>query len=194
MSNLLIGLCGYPGVGKDTVASYLEDNYPNFFRIAFADALRASLAGLNPFIPIQGWFGTRVVRLMDLVAEIGWDEAKRKYPIVREYQQRMGTEAGRDIHGIDCWVKAAGIRKALGACNVVVTDVRFPNEVAHISKLGGLFWHITRPGFGKINNHASEQLDYGLIATSTLVNDWGVEELYRQVDDLMKRQGYEHSA
>jgi hypothetical protein len=131
---------------------------------------------------------------MDIVAKIGWDEAKRKYPIIREYLQKMGTEAGRHIHGHDCWLKAAGIREALKSSHVVVTDVRFENEVRHIQKLGGVLVHVSRPGFGKVNEHASEQLSYPNIANYTLAHDWGLEELFRQVDDLLKGFDIEHSA
>lgn len=76
---MLIGLCGYPGVGKDEVAKYLVTRY-EFCRVAFADAMRDDLYKLNPIIG-------SVWRLADLVDTVGWDVAKRMFPEVRRLLQ-----------------------------------------------------------------------------------------------------------
>ncbi len=115
----LVAIHGKLGTGKDTMASFLTDNTP----YSFADPLRKGLLALDPWIPTDD--GRR--RLSDVVSTEGWDEAK-KIPEVRRLMQAYGTEAGRDIHGQDCWVKLAGefIDKH---DRVVIRDVRFPNEV-----------------------------------------------------------------
>jgi len=127
----LVAIHGKLGVGKDTLASFLTDHTP----YSFADPLRKGLLALNPLVYTEGdepeW-------LQRLVHCYGWDEAK-KIPDVRRLMQAYGTEAGRDIHGKDCWVKLAeefvGNHK-----KVVIRDVRFQNEVDAIYA-----WEFTKP-------------------------------------------------
>lgn len=163
----VVGLSGPPGSGKDEAAKALLAH--GWYRIAFADPLRLGLLQLNPLVPL----GNHYVRLGWLVIQHGWDEAK-KIPEVRELLQRYGTEAGREIHGSDCWVSIA--RKKVDSLpegtNVVFTDVRFPEEVELIHLLGGKMAYIERPGVGAVNGHRSEQSYAAIRAQSTvLYND-----------------------
>lgn len=147
---MLIGLHGYAGAGKDTVAKLLGDY--GYERIAFADKLREALIGLNPVVVVEGGRG---IRLAPLVRAHGWDKLKRSVPEVRGLLQRLGTEAGRNIHGEDVWVRLA-LCSVLPADNRVITDVRFPNEAAAIRTRGGVMVNVLRPGCGPVNDHASE--------------------------------------
>lgn len=175
----LLGLCGYPMVGKDEVADFLVREH-GFTRISFADPLRESLLALNPLIPIED---NRVVRLRELVDGVGWTTAKRNKE-VRELLQRMGTEAGRDIHGDDCWVAIA--ERKLRACEtpVVFTDVRFSNEVSLVRKYKGFILQLSRPGHSAVNNHKSEKLDYNAICDGHIVNNGSLVELQNIIDDF----------
>lgn len=185
---MLIGLCGYPGVGKDELAKFAVAHYA-FTRVAFGDKLRQALWAINPHIPLEsrilGVKFTKVVRLQDLVNLIGWERAKHEYPIVREHLQTVGTEAGRDIHGENCWINASKLTAVVKEKpNVIVTDVRFGNEVRHVRKLGGVLVNVTRPGVGPVNNHASEQMDYRKVADYFLANDGGIEDLGVKFDRI----------
>lgn len=163
----VIGLHGFPGVGKDEVAKILVDEF-GFTRIAFADPVRAGTLGLDPWVHVtraeadsllgldvnQGFY-----RISELVSKIGWTLAK-KIADVRVYLQRYGTEAGREIHGPDCWTVKA-LRQAgkvlRDGGKVVFTDCRFPNEKTDVVwSLGGMIWRVTRPGVGAVNSHKSE--------------------------------------
>lgn len=164
----VIGLSGYAGSGKDEAARQMQP--AGWVRLAFADPVREGLLALNPVVPcvvdsgkLRGHPFTvyNNIPLTELVAGNGWDGAKRRSPHVRVLLQRFGTEAGRDIHGPDCWVniwsrQARDILSAGG--KVVATDVRFPNEVAQIRQLGGMVVRIERPGVGPANDHVSESL------------------------------------
>ena len=136
----LVAIHGKLGTGKDTLASFLTDHTP----YSFADPLRKGLLALDPIVDAQfnpcsdenEYEG--LLRLSDVVRVSGWDEAK-KIPEVRRLMQVYGTEAGRDIHGQDCWVKLAGefIDKH---DRVVIRDVRFQNEWDAVAK-----WEFTKP-------------------------------------------------
>jgi hypothetical protein len=153
---VIVGLSGYARCGKDTAAKTLIDH--GFVRVSFADKLRAFLLALNPIIlqTVEG----RGVRLAEIVEDsLGWEDAKDDFPEVRALLQRCGTEAGRQVLGENVWVEAT-LRDLPN--NVVVTDVRFPNEAQAIKDLGGRIIRITRPHFGPTNPHPSE----------TALDDW----------------------
>lgn len=162
--NKLIGLVGYAQTGKDEAAKVLVEEH-DFTRVAFADGVREALYALNPLIAdeYECW------RLSEEVDNRGWDEAK-KHPEVRQLLQRMGTEAGRMIHGQDLWVNLAK-KKARCLSRVVVTDVRFPNEAKAIQEGGGTLLRIERPGVGPVNNHISDRGVEKIFCDETLVND-----------------------
>lgn len=74
----------------------------------------------------------------------------------REFQQFLGTEIGRNLIGESVWTDAA-LTKALEHPRVVISDVRFPNEVNAIRASGGTVIRVNRitedTGF---SNHPSE--------------------------------------
>lgn len=155
----LVGLCGYAQAGKDTVASYLVENH-GWTRVAFADALRDVLYALNPRLPQlacdYGMDSKGIYRIQGIVDNYGWDWAKTNIKEIRELLQRLGTEAGRSIINENIWVRL-GEEKLEGAGGpVVITDCRFPNEVALVRRRGGKLIWIDRPGNGPANEHASE--------------------------------------
>lgn len=170
----LLGICGFAGSGKDTAAQVLIA--AGWERVAFADPVREGLLALNPIIMLDA-VPSRLKRLVELG---GWDFAK-KIPEVRKLLQLYGTEAGRQIHGEDCWVRIAydRVSKLLrDDRKVVVTDVRFPNEVGMVQALDGQVWAIVRDGYGP-TDHESER---PLGAIDGAINNCGtVEDLHRRV-------------
>jgi hypothetical protein len=144
----VLGLTGYAGAGKDCAAQALVAD--GWTRVAFADAVRAGVRALDPVLDGTGR------RLTNYVTENGWDAAK-KHGEVRALLQRYGTEAGRDIHGPDCWVKIVARKLAEIPGDVVITDVRFQQEVEFVkSQPGSKICRIERPGVGPVNAHSSE--------------------------------------
>ncbi len=184
--SLVIGLHGYPEVGKDEIAKYLCEHH-NFHRVSFADPLRKSVLAVNPWVHVKYeeeivCNGVRIagfVRLADLVRDVGWTVAK-KCRDVREYLQRAGTEGGRDIHGHGCWIVIArddANHAIFNGKNVVFTDVRFDNEIDLVDELGGELWKATRPGKAAVNNHSSEKPIPDDKFASFVNNDAGIDEL-----------------
>lgn len=152
---VIIGVAGYAQAGKDTVGRILKER--GFDRLAFADALRDMLYALNPAVVVRTGTKFDVRHIVDLH---GWEWAKA-HTDIREYLQRLGTEAGRKVLGSDIWVRTAMAKVQPGG-SYVFTDVRFPNEAKAIKDVGGEVWRVERPGTGPANDHPSE----------TALDDW----------------------
>jgi hypothetical protein len=150
----LIGISGAAGAGKDLLASHLAPF--GYVRVAFADPLRDMALAIDPLVDVWDDVGGIRLYLSDLVSDFGWDEAKRN-PEVRRFLQRLGTEGVRNFFGADTWVRLAEERIAdLGDVPVVITDVRYPNEVDMVRRLGGLWVWVNRPDAAAVPGHASE--------------------------------------
>lgn len=175
----VIGLTGYGQSGKDTAAGFLTEF--GYVRLAFADILRESLYNLNPIGDHarescrEGWG-----RVQTIVDDDGWEYAKSQYPEVRALLQRFGTDVGRALYGENFWVARVTEQIEEGG-KYVVTDVRFPNEVAAVRGQGGLVYRITRPGFGPINSHISDTGIDDLKVDGTILNDGDLEQFREAV-------------
>ncbi|MET9120008.1 hypothetical protein [Streptomyces sp. NPDC004528] len=173
----IIGLGGYAGAGKDTVANLLVEKY-DYRSIAFGDAVRDVLEEMNPLIPTP--YGA--VNLQWVLKDVGWGVAKREYPEVRRLMQRLGGSV-REHVGVDAWVTAA-LRKAVGD-RVVFTDVRHRNELGTIRRHGAVTIWIGRPNVGPLNSDVSENsLTSGDFHTQ-LINDGSREDLALKVSGHM---------
>ncbi|MFP3968435.1 hypothetical protein SMC26_39490 [Actinomadura fulvescens] len=146
---------GRAGAGKDTAAEALAVVHGHA-RIAFADPLKRMALAADPIVYVHP--DTSVSRLSDVVERYGWEAAKRQHPEVRRFLQRLGSEGVRDVVGSDTWIDLAH-REAMDAWTqgrpVVITDVRFPNEVTYARDYGYRLIWIDRPGVTD-GGHASE--------------------------------------
>lgn len=136
---MIVGLAGYAQSGKDTVAGILVHRF-GFRRLAFADALKAVALRVDPLIAMK-------------VAEHGWEHAKRDLRH-RLYLQNLGL-AVREECGENVWVDAV-MRQIGPADDVVISDVRFPNEAQAVVDRAGEVWRVERPGIVAPNDHISE--------------------------------------
>lgn len=169
----LVGLCGYAGSGKDTAALCLTDR--GWKRRAFADKLKEMALQIRPWIFDNGGWQC----LETIVFNRGWERAK-KVPDVRRFLQRLGVEV-REVDP-DFWVRAIDLFED----EIVITDVRFPNEAQLIAEHGGILIRIVRPGVGPVNSHSSEN-DLAELAQYTVVNDGSVEDLHRQILEIVNQ-------
>lgn len=175
-----IALMGRAGAGKDTAASWLmvRDGYG---RVAFADPLKRMALNVNPIV--DAWDSGTPIRLVDAVNVYGWDVAKRRFPEVRRFLQRLGLEGVREVIGDHTWIALAGMEIARhGAAGrpVVVTDVRFRNELDTLQDAGFLALWIDRPGIAD-GDHASEAELTAVDADALVHNDGSPERLHRLV-------------
>lgn len=162
---MLIGLHGPARSGKDTVAGYIlewaREQGLAARRDGFADRLKLSAARALGF---DG--NTReCIEWCNVIKEPGWDLAIWRdghEPEIletgREYLQRYGTEAHREVFDTDFWINAV-----LDEYNpneiLVISDVRFENEAQAVRDRGGQNWRVERPSQSQIteSGHASEQ-------------------------------------
>jgi hypothetical protein len=180
MDNIVVGMIGKAGAGKDTVGDYLCDNY-GFKRVAFADPLKKG-----------------VKAIFDLTDKQAYDRVEREKPLEyfpdwspRKLFQYFGTELLRDNFDDDIWIKL--FRKAVANIDsdrVIITDMRFPNELKEVKAYSNSYaFKVTRPNYigtnVGISNHASESHD--LQGDLLLENDGTIEDLYCKVDNVMRQ-------
>jgi hypothetical protein len=139
---MIIGLVGFIGSGKGTVADILTRNH-GFSKESFADAVKDAIA------PIFGW--ERHLLEGDTLESRKWRESPDEWwteklgkPFSPRYAlQLMGTEAGRNVFHTDLWVLSL-LRRIDPAKNYVIADVRFPNEIDLIREHGGKVVRVKR--------------------------------------------------
>lgn len=208
MPRLIIGLTGLRGTeetgytqaqaGKDTVADRLVAEH-GFMRLGLADGVRESLYALDPYVgPVAGGVvpehpsPSTALRLSEVVDSLGWERAKVEIEEVRALMQRMGTDAGRRVHGEHLWLALAAHKMAQHSPDqpFVITDVRFPNEGTWVNRQGGFVVRVERPDesvvVGANALHASETSWHGIKVDEVLLNDGTIEELHHRVDKLVR--------
>lgn len=206
---MLLGLTGVAQSGKSTVAEYLMNEY-GFKEYLFSDGVKLALYRMNPIIMSthrHGDYTQDVVQyLQDVVDDFGWDSAKQ-IPMVRELLQRMGTEAGRDVHGQDVWVNRT-FNQMLKECewdwkfeddqltkhavsDIVIPDLRFDNEAERIKHHGGVIIKVDR-GNKPVNSHSSEKGIDATLIDVTFYNTGTLAEIKEGIDRLLGYIGYEN--
>lgn len=178
---MLVGLLGKFGSGKDSAAAVFVEH--GWTRVGFADKLKAAAYAINPWIE-TGEYDSRdsiiYARLQDLIDDIGWDRAKVEYPEVRAFLQDLGVSMRNEVDE-SIWVNAALRNRAE---NLVISDVRFPNEWAAIQAGGGVLIRIERPGHNG-DGHISETALDDFEPNYTLVNDGTLDDLKVGVEIIM---------
>lgn len=177
---LLLGLTGRAGAGKDTVAAYLEAQYA-FAPIGFADPIRDMLGVLLQHVEVDGaWLCER--DLKELPAPV----LGLSY---RALAQTLGTEWGRSLRA-DLWLRIGEYRtnqRLDAGDNVVLCDVRFPNEAAWLKAAGGVLVRVERDSVADVRAHESEQHTSALEADHVIENNSSLGALEHRIDALMDR-------
>ena len=198
----VIGLAGKLRSGKDTVADYLVEKH-GWLKLGMSDPLWDALRKLDPLVGVDedarlgegrayplSYVLDNLEAENNLTPEEAYVEAK-KIPEVRRLLQALGTEVGRDMIGPYTWIDIMTGRaeRALqdGAPGVVVTGIRFPNEVRAVGgTLFGEVWWIHRPGgegeIGGGAGHSSENSVGAGDADVIIENAGTLEDLYALVE------------
>ncbi len=199
MVNKIIGIGGKLASGKDAISDHLVDKH-GWVKLGMSDALAESLYALDPWIEIPP--GPNVIRAIGRAApsrftrysllfdQLGYVKVK-KNDEVRRLLQKLGTEVGRKIIGESTWTDIVERRaeEALsnGAPGVIITGIRYPNELTMIEDLQGELWWVDRPSLAATVNagHSSENSVSSVDFDRVIVNDGTLEDLYQKVDDLV---------
>ena len=137
---MIIGLVGFIGSGKGTVGDILETQ--GFSKDSFAKPLKDACSIMFgwPREMLEG--DTEVSRKWREEPDSFWSEKFGYTFTPRLALQLMGTEAGRNVFHQDVWVISL-LNRAKGK-DVVVTDVRFKNEINYIQQNGGVIVRVRR--------------------------------------------------
>lgn len=181
---MIIGIAGKAQAGKDTTARMLQillsnpdiswDAYNesdicfmyDHFVVHYADLLKqVSQDMLN--MPFEDFNNQEVKQTY-----IPWIEMS-----VREFLQRLGNAVRDTIHP-DFWINAL-----FNTYNddIIIADVRYPNEVQAIKDRGGKLIRIERPGAGA-GNHISETALDNYTGWDIIIDNVGtLEDLFNVV-------------
>lgn len=183
---MIIGLNGRLKSGKDTTFQIIQELYPEAKRVSFADPLKDSAAaalGLPrdkmEWLKGEEDYKYTLTKNGEIVPGWGWEFN------VREYLQRYGTEAHRNVFGDDFWVDMA-LAPDLDHSKdlLVVTDMRFPNEAQRVLDLDGITVKVEREIETKHSSHPSEQ-DIDHLIELFLDNTGTLEDLRTNVTELL---------
>ena len=204
----IIGIVGFIGSGKDTVADYLV-NFHRFKRESFANSLKDAVS------QVFGWDRellegrTQESREWRETQDEWWTKRLKKDITPRYVLQYWGTEVIRKGFHDDMWVASLEHRLLNTKNDIVITDCRFPNEIKAIRAAGGkvvrirrgaeptwfdeavsmnrgparnMTWALSKQKIEKLKVHASETAWVGQKFDVVLNNDGTIEELYQQIE------------
>lgn len=141
----VIGLLGFAGSGKGTVADILVDQY-GYTKISIADSVKdvASVLFGWPRDLLEG--DTKESREFRETKDLFWTR-KLGYDFTpRMALQKIGTEAGREVFHPDLWIFT--LEKKLEYSNrIVIADTRFPNEIQFLKNKGAQIVTVTRGNY-----------------------------------------------
>lgn len=139
---MLIGLVGFIGSGKGTVANFLVKKH-GFTKISFAEPIKDAAAMMFnwPRPLLEG--DTEESRKFRETKDGWWSEKFGHDFSPRHALQLLGTEAGRNVFHEDVWIYSV-FRRMFPGKNYVISDVRFPNEIKFISEQKGFIVRVRR--------------------------------------------------
>ena len=209
---MIIGIVGFAGSGKDTIADYLQ-NIHQFRRESFAHTLKDAVAA------VFGWDRdmlegrTRESREWREQVDSWWTERLSMPVTPRLVLQVWGTEVARKSYHDDIWIASLENKLRKTHDDVVISDCRFPNEIRAIKVAGGIVirvvrgpepvwyelartvnqgptrntaWRLSKNELEKHNIHASETAWIGTEFDAVIDNNEdGMDTLFRQVKNLV---------
>ena len=209
---MIIGVCGFIGSGKDTIADYLV-NIHQFRRESFANSLKDAIAH------VFGWNRdmlegrTRQSREWREQVDPWWSERLNMPNLTpRWVLQHWGTEVCRRAFHDDIWIAALENKLRNSKDDIVISDCRFPNEIKSIQKTGGIVirvvrgpepewynaavsvnrgpngnstWALSRAKLERLQVHASESSWVGTKFDAEVDNNTTMDNLFLQINDLV---------
>ena len=209
---MIIGICGFIGSGKDTIADYLV-NIHQFRRESFANTLKDAVS------QVFGWDRdmlegrTRQSREWRERVDPWWAKRLNMPDLTpRWVLQYWGTEVCRRAFHDDIWIAALENKLRNSQDDIVISDCRFPNEIKSIKAAGGIVvrvargaepdwydaavsanrgpngntsWALSRAKLERLNVHASESSWVGTKFDAEVDNNSSMDHLLNQINDLV---------
>lgn len=202
---MIIGICGFIGSGKDTIADYLV-NFHGFRRESFASSLKDAVSA------VFGW--DRILLEGRTQESRSWREQKDEWwsnrlgidITPRAVLQNWGTEVLRSGFHDDIWIASVENKIRHISDNVVITDCRFPNEIKALKSINGKvirvkrtdepYWYNTAIDANAgdynaaslmkdFNVHYSEYAWVGTDFDVVIDNESSIDELYKSIKCLV---------
>ncbi len=201
----VIGFIGFIGSGKDTAADYLV-NEKGFLRESFASSLKDVVAA------VFGWNReflegkTKESRAWRDQKDEWWSNRLGMHITPRWVLQHWGTGVLRQGFHDDIWIASLENKLQKTSENIVISDVRFPNEIKSIHNAGGIVVRVRRGEdpvwfdlaasanagnesakimFAEYKIHSSESAWIGCNIDKVIFNNGSFDDLYRQVESLI---------
>jgi hypothetical protein len=206
---MIIGICGFIGSGKDTVADYLV-NFHEFRRESFANTLKDAVSS------VFGWDRTmlegRTKEAREWREEVDhWWANRLDMPTLtpRWVLQYWGTEVCRRGFHDDIWIASLENKLRNSKDSIVISDCRFPNEISSIRNAGGKIiwvkrgelpeWYDTAVAANAGHNfaiqdlkmrkiHASETAWVGTNFDFIVDNNGTIDDLYNQAKSIVSNE------
>jgi hypothetical protein len=141
---MIIGVCGFIGSGKDTIADYLV-NVHGFRRESFANTLKDAVAAVFGWDRVLLEGRTKEAREWREQVDPWWAERLNMPNLTpRWVLQYWGTEVCRRGFHDDIWIASVENKLRRSKDNIVISDCRFPNEIASIKQAGGSIIRVDR--------------------------------------------------
>ena len=214
----IIGINGKIGSGKDTIGEIIQKlcltNKGGEFEIKkFAGKLKQTaslLTGIDiEMFEDQEFKKTELGEDWNYYPVIGYGHHNvpvygqdEQAMLVREFLQKLGTEAMRDGLHTNVWINAlfADYRgpkmSEYNPSNWIITDMRFPNEMEAIEERKGITIRVVRP-HGYTNPHTGEYKEMPLSYHTSesalddakfdyeIINDGSIEDLVEKVKQIL---------
>jgi hypothetical protein len=209
---MIIGVCGFIGSGKDTVADYLV-NLHHFRRESFANTLKDAVSAVFGWDRTMLEGRTKQAREWREQVDPWWAERLGIPHLTPRYiLQQWGTEVCRKNFHDDIWIASLENKLRASTDDIVISDCRFPNEIAAIKKAGGIVvrvvrgpepewydaavslnrgpngnstWALSGRRLEQLGVHASETSWVGTQFDVVLDNNGTLDDLYQQVKKLV---------
>ena len=209
---MIIGVCGFIGSGKDTVADYLV-NFHEFRRESFANTLKDAVAAVFGWDRTMLEGRTKTAREWREQVDPWWaDRLNMPNLTPRWVLQYWGTEVCRRGFHDDTWIASLENKLRNSSDNIVISDCRFPNEIASIRRAGGrivwikrgalpewydaavnvnrgpdgnMMWSSSKTKLESTGIHASETAWVGTKFDAELDNNGSIDDLYLAIKNLV---------
>ena len=209
---MIIGVCGFIGSGKDTIADYLT-NFHGFRRESFANSLKDAVAHVFGWDRTMLEGRTKQAREWREQVDPWWSERLNMPNLTpRWILQYWGTEVCRRAFHDDIWIASLENKLRNSTDNIVISDCRFPNEIKSIRNAGGIVirvirgeepnwfedaasmnlgsqgnmtWALSKERMSKLGIHASETAWVGTKFDHMLDNNNTIDELFAQIKSII---------
>jgi hypothetical protein len=209
---MIIGVCGFIGSGKDTIADYLV-NFHEFRRESFASTLKDAVSAVFGWDRTMLEGRTKAAREWREQVDPWWAERLNMPNLTpRWVLQYWGTEVCRRGFHDDTWIASLENKLRNSSDNIVISDCRFPNEIASIRRAGGrivwikrgalpdwydaavnvnrgpdgnMMWSSSKTKLESTGIHASETAWVGTKFDAELDNNGSIDDLYLAIKNLV---------